>query len=272
MTVRRLAGFAGAVLLSWITAAGAVAAAEPTLVLNNWYTLMLELVRHTPTYSPPAAAPHLRLCRGHRVRGHRQRIGHARHPRRAAQCADRGAGARRRRDLRRGRHPRHGARPRPSRTTSAIPAPPAFARCAAAQEKWRALAVDGVAEDVVARSEAYGHAVAAHIIEWSLDDGGAAIENMGFPYEYDLPVGDDKWVPTNVIRQQQFPLLPEWGKNRPFAMPSGATCPTPGAPAFSTDPASDFYEEANEVYETVKGATTSTGPSRASGRTIRCFR
>ncbi|RZA30055.1 MAG: phosphoesterase PA-phosphatase, partial [Lysobacteraceae bacterium] len=31
-------------------------AAEPTLIMGNWYGLMLELVRHTATYSPPAAA------------------------------------------------------------------------------------------------------------------------------------------------------------------------------------------------------------------------
>jgi hypothetical protein len=26
-------------------------------------------------------------------------------------------------------------------------------------------------------------------------------------------------VPTNLIRLQQAPLLPDWGNNRPFAMP-----------------------------------------------------
>jgi hypothetical protein len=126
---------------------------------------------------------------------------------------------------------------------------------AAAQEKWRALAIEGVAEDVIARSEAYGHAVSAHIIEWSLTDGGAVITNMGFPLEYDLPKGDDKWVPTSLVRQQQFPLLPEWGNVRPFAMPAGSTCPIPAPPAFSTDPASDFYKEADEVYQTGKSVT-----------------
>ena len=35
---------------------GAANAAAPTEVLDNWYTLMLELVRHTATYSPPYAA------------------------------------------------------------------------------------------------------------------------------------------------------------------------------------------------------------------------
>ena len=56
-------------------------------------------------------------------------------------------------------------------------------------------------------------------------------------------------------RSAAVPLLPEWGSNRTFAIPSGATCPTPGYPSFSIEPGSQFYEEANEVYETVKGAT-----------------
>ena len=82
-----------------------------------------------------------------------------------------------------------------------------------------------------------------------------SVTNMGFPEKWDLPKGEGKWVPTNPIRQQQLPLLPEWGNIRTFAMPSGATCPTPGNPAFSTEPDSQFYKEASEVYETVKNAT-----------------
>ena len=66
--------------------------------------------------------------------------------------------------------------------------------------------------DVVARSEAYGQAVAAHILAWSQDDGGAVVENMGFPLEYKLTPGPAHWVPTSLIAQQQFPLLPEWGE------------------------------------------------------------
>ena len=30
--------------------------ATPEAVLRNWYRLTLELVRHTPTYSPPVAS------------------------------------------------------------------------------------------------------------------------------------------------------------------------------------------------------------------------
>lgn len=124
-----------------------------------------------------------------------------------------------------------------------------------AQKKWRALVVDGVADDVVARSEAFGKAMAASIHEWSLSDGGATVTNMGFPEEMDLPRGADKWVPTSAIRQQQYPLLPEWGSNRTFAIPSGATCGTPGNPEFSTEPGSEFYKEAEQVYEAVENTT-----------------
>lgn len=42
------------VLLGWTGAAHATL--PPEQVLQNWYKLMLELVRHTPTYTPPVAS------------------------------------------------------------------------------------------------------------------------------------------------------------------------------------------------------------------------
>ncbi len=110
-------------------------------------------------------------------------------------------------------------------------------------------------DDIVKRSEAYGQSVAAHIFDWSRNDGGAVVTNMGFPENYVPATGDDKWVPTSLVAQQQAPLLPEWGNNRPFAMPTGATCALPAPIAYSSDPASDFYKEAIEVYDTVKNLT-----------------
>src|SRR4029079_12996472 len=47
------------------------------------------------------------------------------------------------------------------------------------------------------------------------------------------------------------PLLPKWGANRTFAMPSGKTCGLPAPPAYSEDKASPFYVESLEVHETV---------------------
>ena len=126
---------------------------------------------------------------------------------------------------------------------------------AALEAKLKAEASAGVPADVVARSEAYGQAVAAHILAWSQDDGGAVVENMGFPMNYELTKGPAHWVPTSTIALQQAPLLPGWGNNRSFAMPNGAACALPPPPAYSEDKTSAFYKQALEVYETEKNLT-----------------
>jgi hypothetical protein len=242
------------------TAGGAVAQAgaegrpAPQEILRDWYHLMNELVRHTATYSPPVASRsfgYLGVTAFEAAVGGSDRLVSL-----AGQL--------------------NGLDSVPAREPGAVydetviisaamsdaivyyfgnTGPTGQRAIKAAQTKWRARVVDGVADDVVARSEAFGKAIAASIHAWSQDDGAAVIANMGFPEEWDLPRGDDKWVPTSAVRQQQLPLLPEWGKLRTFALPSGAACPTPGNPAFSIEPGSQFYNEAYEVYETVKNAT-----------------
>lgn len=226
----------------------------PQEILRDWYYLMNELVRHTPTYSPPVASRsfgYLGVTAFEAVAGGSDRLVSL-----AGQL--------------------HGLDSVPAREAGAAyddtivtsaamsdaivyyfgnTGPTGQRAIKAAQKKWRALVVEGVPQDIVERSEAFGKAMAASIHKWSLDDGGATVTNMGFPDQWDLPKGDDKWVPTSPIRQQQFPLLPEWGNKRTFVIPSGATCPTPGNPAFSTEVGSEFYKEANEVYESVKTTT-----------------
>ena len=51
-------GLAAAGLMSAMPrkAPAAAASALPDDILDNWYQLILELVRHTPTYSPPVAS------------------------------------------------------------------------------------------------------------------------------------------------------------------------------------------------------------------------
>lgn len=120
--------------------------------------------------------------------------------------------------------------------------------------------VDGA---TVKRSQDYGRAVAAKILDWSRTDGGNVVENMGFPMQYTLKKGPQYWVPTNTVVQQQLPLLPEWGNNRPFAMPTGETCPTATPPAYSEDPTSEYYKQAKEVDDTWK---TLTPDQRATAR------
>ncbi|HLF21325.1 MAG TPA: vanadium-dependent haloperoxidase, partial [Aestuariivirga sp.] len=123
---------------------------------------------------------------------------------------------------------------------------------AALEKKLRGQVSAGLPADVVARSETHGRAVAAHILAWSRGDGGAVVENMGFPLQYELTKGPAHWVPTSSIAQQQKPLLPNWGKNRTFAMPDGAACPLPAPPEYSEDENSEFYKQALEVYQTSK--------------------
>ncbi|MDB5540219.1 MAG: superfamily protein, partial [Devosia sp.] len=254
---RRIAAFGGVVLLCLVTSLGALAAGprpEPGVILRDWYTLMNELVRHTATYSPPVASRsfgYLGVTVFEAAVGGSDKLVSL-----VGQL--------------------HGLDSVPARTAGAVydetviisaalsdaivyyfgnTGPTGLRSIANAQKKWRALAVDGVPEGVVERSEAFGKAMAASIFDWSKGDGGAEVTNMGFPYEYALSSGDDKWVPTNLIRQQQFPLLPDWGNNRTFVTPSGAACATPGNPAYSNEPDSQFFKEASEVYETVKNAT-----------------
>jgi hypothetical protein len=125
----------------------------------------------------------------------------------------------------------------------------------ALEAKLEARISEGLAADVVSRSETYGKAVASHILDWSRNDGGATITNMGFPLDYKLTPGSAYWVPTSVIVQQQAPLLPGWGENRTFAMPKGSTCSLPSPPAYSEDPSSEYYKQAFEVYEGWKALT-----------------
>lgn len=236
---------------------GALAADRPAPgeILRSWYYLMNELVRHTATYSPPVASRsfgYLGVTVFEAAVGGSDKLvsltgqlhGFDSVPQREA-----------------------GASYDETVVVSAAlsdavvhyfgnTGPTGQRAIKAAQTKWRALVVDGVPADVVDRSEAFGRSVADAVFEWSKGDGGGTVENMGFPFQFELPKGEDKWVPTNVIRQQQVPLLPTWGENRTFASPDGASCATPGNPAYSTAIDSAFYKEAEEVYQTVKAATS----------------
>jgi membrane-associated phospholipid phosphatase len=62
-------------------------------------------------------------------------------------------------------------------------------------------------------------------------------------------------VPTSTIAVQQHPLLPNWGQNRPFAIPTEGGCGLPAPLDYSEDPASAFYKQALEVYEVSKALT-----------------
>ena len=241
--------------LMWFGAVGAVPSWANTNrseeVLRTWNQLVLELVRHTPTYSPPVASrsfAYLGVTAFEAVASGSPEMQSL-----AGQL--------------------NGLTPVPQREAGktydeavVLQAAMAFAAqnffentgptgqraLAALEAKLRTEATVGLPDDVAVRSEEYGRAVAKHILAWSQDDGGAVIENMGFPLQYELTKGAANWVPTNLVAQQQKPLLPNWGKNRTFAMPNGATCDLPPPPAYSEDKASEFYKQSLEVFEARK--------------------
>jgi hypothetical protein len=253
---RIASAFLATTLIVWSSFLSAATAQrpEPQEILRDWYYLMNELVRHTATYSPPVASRsfgYLGVTAFEAAVGGSDKLVSL-------------AGQLREFEAVPAREP--GAVYDEAVVINAAMSdaivyyfgntgPTGQRSIRNAQAKWRQKVVDGVAKDVVARSEAYGKSVAASIHAWSLTDGGAETPNMGFPEKWDLPKGEGKWVPTNALRQQQLPLLPDWGNNRTFAVPSGAECPTPGHPDFSVEPGSPFYEQAMEVYETGKSAT-----------------
>lgn len=101
--------------------------------------------------------------------------------------------------------------------------------------------------DVVKASRAHGKALAGAVLGWAADDGGAVIDNMGFARSAALNPAPGHWVPTSKIALHQAPLLPSWGTNRPFALPSVAELTIADPTPYSEDPASQFYAEAAEV-------------------------
>ncbi len=223
-------------------------------VMRQWYRLMLELVRHTPTYSPPVASRAFaytgviahEVLRGGPGGG----VTLAGQLNELLPLPERESGA---------------AHDEAVLLNAALASAvkqffantgPTGQRAMQAMEKALTRQVEtGVAPDVLRRSRDFAEAVVLHVSAWSGADRGAVVENLGFPETWELTPGPAHWVPTSTVAVQQKPLLPFWGNVRPFAMPEGNSCPLPPPPAYSEDPSSEFYKEAKEVYDTVNTLT-----------------
>ena len=239
-----------------ILAAGTSLSAQPTPqdVISRWYKLTLELIRHTPTYTPPVASRSLAY------------LGVTSFEVAASGSANLQTLAGQLNEL----------TPLPQREAGATyddaivmqaalstvvqnlfsnTGPTGQHVMAALDKKLSTEASDGIDPALVTRSNAYGQAIAKHVLDWSQTDGAAVVENLGFPIQYTLTKGPAHWTPTNAIRLQQNPLLPNWGKNRPFAMKAGATCDIPAPPEYSEDKTSELYKLAMEVVEAKKNMT-----------------
>jgi len=242
---------AAAALAGLATRRGSAATVRPPEdVLRLWYRLVLELVRHTPTYSPPVASrafAYLGVTSFEAIAsGSRSLVSLAGQLRDLKPGPQREAGAAYNECV-----VLNAALTSAAQNFFTHTGPTGQRVLAKMSSKMLADVSGDVPADVTERSNAHGKAVAQHILDWSRDDGGAEVENMGFPLDYKLTAGPAHWVPTSSIAQQQFPLLPHWGNCRTFAMPKGDSATLPPPLDYSEDRDSAFYEEALEVYETV---------------------
>ncbi|MFN4201949.1 MAG: vanadium-dependent haloperoxidase [Tabrizicola sp.] len=252
MSIDRRQFLAGAAALIATPALAADRAELCRTALIDWHRLVLELVRHTATYSPPVAS---RAFAYVGIIAHEAHVGLVPGPVTLAGQL-------------------HGLTPLPVPTSGLDPAAVLDAALGKAMNDYfgntgpsgqgamqamaRKLAerIDaGLAPETAAASRAHGLAIAAHVWDWSQSDGGAVVENLGFPYDYTFGEDPSDWVPTSDIRIQQAPLLPNWGQNRTFALPAAADCTVKAHPEFSTEPGSAFFEAAREVYEVSKVLT-----------------
>lgn len=266
ISVRRVIAIAMIAATTWLGAVAPSSAGphdeRANEALHAWYGLVLELVRHTATYSPPVASrafAYLGIT--------------------AYETAASGES-----DLVTLAGQVNGLGPVPRREEGAVydeavalnaalaftagdlfsnTGPTGQRALSAMARKWAERVAEGVSPEIRTRSQSYGEAVARHVLSWSREDGRATIENLGFPRDYELGEAPSNWVPTNLIPLQQVPLLPDWGRTRTFATPNGQACPVPPYPGYSEDMASAFHAEAREVYE---AARTLTPEQRAIAR------
>lgn len=113
----------------------------------------------------------------------------------------------------------------------------------------RAAMSAGVSDEVVERSVNYGLSVADAVYEISQGDGGHQSQLDPFQLPFDMEEDDYCWVPTDEVTLQ--PLSPYWGDNRPFISGVVDASQPPAHVDFSTQPGSEFYQQAMDVYEQV---------------------
>jgi PAP2 superfamily len=225
-------------------------AAEQQDVLNTWYKLVLQLVRHTPTYSPPVASRSFAYLGVTAFEANGGGLTFAGQLNDLKSVPQREAGK-----TYDDATVLHSALSFAAQNFFSNTGPSGQNAIKATARKLLAEVSQNIDPDVLQRSEDYGQAVAAAILEWSKTDGGAVVENLGFPITYQITKAPGHWVPTSKIALQQNPLLPNWGKNRPFAMPRGTVCNLPPPPEYSEDKASQFFKELQEVYDISKALT-----------------
>ena len=107
----------------------------------------------------------------------------------------------------------------------------------------------GIPDDVFEASVAFGQAVGDKVREYSKKDNYH--QSRSFP-KYSVSNEPGTWQPTPPAYMEA--VEPHWNKIRPFVLDSAAQFKVNPPPAFSTEPGSEFYKRALEVYEVQKNA------------------
>jgi hypothetical protein len=227
---------------------------KPQTVLQDWYNLTLELVRHTATYSPPVASrafAYLGLIAFEAVAsGSKQLTSLAGQLPQLTDVPRRQAGQKYDEAI-----VLNAALAASVQNFFSNTGPTGQRAIQARLAKFNAALSPQAKPKTLKRSVEFGNAIAAHVFNWSKNDGGADVQLMGFASDYKVDATPGRWQPTSAIRLQQLPLLPKWGDNRTFALASAGACSLPPPPAYSEDKSSAFYKETLEVYDTVKALT-----------------
>lgn len=103
----------------------------------------------------------------------------------------------------------------------------------------------GETQEVIERSIKFGADVATAIWEFAKTDGGHERYKNPFAADYIIPKGLGFWKPVG----NQLALLPEWSKNRYLLYDNAMTFVNIPPIPFSYRDDSEFFAQANEVYE-----------------------
>lgn len=248
----------GACLLALFAGVGSAAAANPDRsaaeqrAYTTWYRLALELVRRTPGYAPPVAsrtfaylgitlyealAPDLPAARS--LAGQLDGFPGV-PPRDPGKTYDAAVVA-------------HAALARQTALLFENTGPSGQNALATTEARLGAELAAGLAPDVLERSLAQGRAAADAVHAWSRGDGGADGTSRLYPTDFEPPRGAAFWVSPSQIESR--PLLPYWGRNRPFALRAGDECPAPAPVAYAEALGSPFRADALEVLRVARSLT-----------------
>lgn len=108
----------------------------------------------------------------------------------------------------------------------------------------------GIPDDVFEASVAFGQAIGEKVKEYSKKDNYH--QSRSFP-KYTVTSEPGTWQPTPPAYMEA--IEPHWNKIRTFVLDSAAQFRVNSPPVFSTDPNSEFYKRAKEVYDIQKQAT-----------------